>query len=168
MIAILEKNKNVSLKQKQAVLHETHAGLLSMYDDAGKEILLKPYLCFPWTSPMKFVSLRDEEGHERLLVRSLEDLDDSSRNCLEKALLAVGFVFEITNIQAIVQDFELRNWKVETRQGIRFFQTKLNTWPRALEKGGFLIRTIEDDLFYIPDPYKLDHKSQKLLWAFVD
>ena len=103
-----------------------------------------------------------------MFIEDLKRLDPASRELLENALAEVGFILEITQIHSIREDFELRNWKVETLQGPRTFQTKLDNWPRPLPKGGILIKDIAEDLLYIPDPSKLDAKSQKILWAFLD
>jgi hypothetical protein len=34
--------------------------------------------------------------------------------------------------------------------------------------GGFVIRDVAGDLYHVAEPAKLDAKSQKLVWAFVD
>jgi len=155
-------------KQNVALCRSAH-GLLSFREHAsGKEIPVKPHLCFPWTSSKQYISLRNDEGKEIMFIEDLKRLDPASRELLENALAEVGFILEITQIHSIREDFELRNWKVETLQGPRTFQTKLDNWPRPLPKGGILIKDIAEDLLYIPDPSKLDAKSQKILWAFLD
>ncbi len=63
---------------------------------------------------------------------------------------------------------EIRHWRVETRQGTRSFQTRLDAWPRLLPHGGLLIRDVAGDLYHLGEPGALDHHSRALLWAFVD
>jgi len=87
---------------------------------------------------------------------------------LEEAMVAAGFVFEITRVMAIEEEVEVRHWRVETRQGTRSFQTRLDAWPRLLPHGGLLIRDVAGDLYHLPEPAALDHQSRALLWAFVD
>ena len=41
-------------------------------------------------------------------------------------------------------------------------------WPRELAGGGILIRDVSGDLYRIGEPAKLDARSRKLLWAYVD
>ncbi len=127
-----------------------------------------PRRCFPWTEPARFISLRDEANVEVALVRDPADLDDGSRRALEDALAAAGFVLEVTRVVSVQEEIEIRHWRVETRQGARTFQTRLDDWPRVLPGGGVLIRDVAGDLYRIADPEALDRASRELLWAFVD
>jgi hypothetical protein len=57
---------------------------------------------------------------------------------------------------------------VETAQGPRTFQTALDGWPRELDAGGLVVEDVYGDLYRVSDPERLDAKSKRLLWAFVD
>ena len=94
-----------------------------------REVRVKVRRCFPWTEPGRFVSLRDRRHEEVALVRDPGELDARSRAALEDALAAAGFVLEVTRIHAVEEEVEIRNWRVETRQGPRSFQTKRDDWP---------------------------------------
>ena len=124
--------------------------------------------CFPWSEPAQYLSLRDSDEEEFALVRDPADLDDASRAALEDALALAGFVFEITRVLEIEEEVEIRRWRVETRQGPRSFQTRLDDWPRTLPHGGLLIRDVTGDLYHLGRPAVLDRQSRALLWAFVD
>jgi uncharacterized protein DUF1854 len=124
--------------------------------------------CFPWSEPGRWLSLRDDDEEEFGLVRELGDLDPASRGVLEEALALAGFVFEITRVLEIEEEVEIRRWRVETRQGPRSFQTRLDDWPRALPQGGLLIRDVAGDLYHLARPAALDRESRALLWAFLD
>jgi len=124
--------------------------------------------CFPWSEPTHFLSLRDDEDREFALVRDPAELEPSSRRVLEEAMVAAGFVFEIIRVTVIEEEVEIRHWRVETRQGARSFQTRLDAWPRLLPHGGLLIRDVAGDLYHVADPGALDKQSRALLWAFVD
>ncbi|PYO12534.1 MAG: hypothetical protein DMD31_16110 [Gemmatimonadetes bacterium] len=124
--------------------------------------------CFPWSEPGRFVSLRDEDDNELALVSDPAELDRASRRVLEEAMAAAGFVFEVTRVMAIEEEVEIRHWRVETRQGTRSFQTRLDAWPRLLPQGGLLVRDVAGDLYHVSDPGALDQHSRALLWAFVD
>src|SRR5438034_8308813 len=102
--------------------------------------------CFPWSEPGRYLSLRDGDEEEFALVRDPADLDDASREALEGALALAGFVFEITRVLEIEEEVEIRRWRVETSQGPRSFQTRLDDWPRTLPHGGLLIRDVTGDL----------------------
>jgi hypothetical protein len=124
--------------------------------------------CFPWTEPARHLSLRDADEEEFVFVRDPADLDARSRAALEMALAVAGFVFEVTQVLEIEEEVEIRRWRVETRQGPRTFQTRLDDWPRSLPHGGLLIRDLAGDLYHLAAPGKLDRESRDLLWAFVD
>jgi len=124
--------------------------------------------CFPWTEPLRHLSLRDADEAEFAFVRDPADLDARSRAALEAALAVAGFVFEVTRVLEIEEEVEIRRWRVETKQGPRTFQTRLDDWPRTLPHGGLLIRDLAGDLYHLAVPSALDRESRDLLWAFVD
>ena len=124
--------------------------------------------CFPWSEPHRHLSLRDEDDEEVALVEDPASLAPESRLALEQAVAEAGFVLEVTRVLSIEEEVEIRQWKVETRQGARFFQTHLDDWPRALPMGGLLIRDVAGDLYLLADPRTMDPRSRELLWAFVD
>jgi hypothetical protein len=124
--------------------------------------------CFPWSEPHRHLSLRDDRDREIALVGDPAALDADSRRAMELALAEAGFVLDVTRVVSVEEEVEIRQWMVETRQGPRTFQTHLDDWPRALPKGGLLIRDVAGDLYRLPDPATLDRKSRELLWAFVD
>jgi len=136
--------------------------------DAPLEVGVRIIRPFPWSAPDRYVSLRDADDNEVALIENPDTLDDPSRRVLYSALAEVSFVMEIESVQKIDTEFEIRNWKVTTRQGARTFQTKRDDWPMPLEGDGLLIRDIEGDLFRVPNREEMDAKSQRELWAFVD
>ena len=124
--------------------------------------------CFPWSRPTEYVSLRTTDGDELAFVRQPDRLDDASRAALEVALAEAGFVMRIEHIDSVVEEIEIRVWRVRTSQGPRTFQTARDQWPRELPGGGFLIRDVAGDLYFAPEPETLDADSRRYLWAFVD
>ncbi len=123
---------------------------------------------FPWSEPGRFISLRDSADREFALVAEPQTLDADSRAALASALEAMGFVFVVTAVSAIEEEVEIRSWRVQTVQGARAFQTRLDEWPRPLPGGGLLIRDVAGDLYRITDLGALDGRSRELLWAYVD
>lgn len=133
-----------------------------------EERVVRVRRCFPWSEPGRWLSLRDEDEEEVALVQDPGELDAASRVALEEALALAGFVFDVTRVLAIEEEVEIRHWRVETRQGTRSFQTRLEDWPRTLPEGGLLVRDVAGDLYHFARPEALDRKSRALLWAFVD
>jgi hypothetical protein len=124
--------------------------------------------CFPWTFPERYISLQTEKNEELAFISNPEELDAASRAALAQALSEVGFVFVITRVYSVEEDFELRCFKVETPQGPRAFQTALDAWPRETPDGGVLIEDVAGDVFRIEDAGSLDALSRELVWELVD
>lgn len=140
-----------------------------LWASRGAELVaVRVHRAFPWSEPGRFISLRDAGDREFVLVADPAALDRTSRQALEAALAAAGFVFDVTAVSAIEEEVEIRTWRVTTRQGPRAFQTRLDEWPRTLPGGGLLIRDVAGDLYRIEDFAALDGRSRELLWAYVD
>jgi hypothetical protein len=123
----------------------------------GEAVPVRLVRCFPWTAPGQHLSLRDDDDREVAFVADLAE-----------ALHTAGFVLEVTAIEALEEDFEVRRWTVRTRQGRRQFQTALDAWPREDSDGGLLVEDVAGDLFRVPPAAQLDPRSRKLAWAFFD
>ena len=134
----------------------------------GEAVAVRLRACFPWSEPNRHLSLRDEDDEEVALVEDPASLAPESRHALEQAVAEAGFVLEVTRVLSIEEEVEIRQWKVETRQGPRSFQTHLDDWPRTLPMGGLLIRDVGGDLYLLAAPGEMDRRSKELLWAFVD
>ena len=156
-----KKNKNPKLWWSEA------EELVLRYKGVEQPVTLK--LCFPWTDPRRYVSLRDKKDREVLFFSEMESLDQESRDALEKAIHEAGFVLEITKLYSVTEDYELRIWKVQLANGSeRCFANRLEDWPFTAPDGAFLIRDISGDLYRIEDPNRLDKHSQKQFWTFQD
>jgi hypothetical protein len=134
----------------------------------GRRTAVGVHRCFPWSEPGQFLSLRDEDDREVALIVNLDDLEAGSRSALRQALLEAGFVLTVTRITDVDEEVEIRTWAVETEQGPRSFQTRLDDWPWKVPGGGIVIRDVAGDLYHIPEPDTMDQRSRKWLWAFVD
>ena len=146
--------------------HRTDGQLWAIQGDLERAVRVRR--AFPWSEPDRFLSLRDQEDTEVAIVTDPAQLDPQSRRALEQELVQAGFVFTVTAVSQIDEEVEIRTWRVETRQGPRSFQTRLDDWPRSLPDGGLLIRDVAGDLYYLGDPARLDRHSRELLWSFVD
>lgn len=133
----------------------------------ASEKAVRVHRCFPWSEPGQFLSLRDEDDQEMVMITSLDALEPASRHALEGALLEAGFVLRVTEITDVDEEVEIRTWKVQTEQGPRSFQTRLDDWPSEVPGGGIVIRDVAGDLYHIANPDALDEKSRRWLWAFV-
>ena len=143
------------------------AGQFLWLDRNGQSVRVKPVRCFPWSAPDELISLRDDDDAEQLLVQTLRELDAASAEALGQAMQGVAFVLDVSVVESIEEDYEVRIWRTQTRQGKRTFQTRLDEWPWASPDGGHLVRDLSGDLFRLPPVETLDAKSRGLLWAYV-
>ena len=134
----------------------------------GASRAVRAVTCFPWSAPGTFVSLRDEDGAEVALVPALDALEPGSRAVLARALREIAFAFEITQVERVRKEFEIRQWDVACVHGPRTFQTHVDDWPRVLPPNGLLITDVAGDVYVIPDWTALDKASRKQLAVFVD
>jgi hypothetical protein len=151
----------------ELILRSAGGGRLIAIVD-GESVPVRLRQCFPWSEPHRHLTLRDDDDQEVALIEDPATLPSESRRALEQALAEAGFVLEVTRVLSIEEEVEIRQWKVETKHGPRSFQTHLDDWPRALPKGGLLIRDVAGDLYLLASPREMDRRSRELLWAFVD
>jgi hypothetical protein len=133
----------------------------------GAERPVRAVRCFPWLEPDRYVSVRDLEDGEVAFIRDLADLPPEPRAAVERALGESGFVMDIERILSIEEEFEIRNWRVVTRQGPRTLQTRRDEWPRVTPGGVVLVQDVAGDLYRVAEPEKLDETSRRHLHAFV-
>ncbi len=123
--------------------------------------------CFPWTHPLEYLSLRDVEDSEVYLVENLTQLDAESRKNLASYLDKSDYIHEIVKVVDVIEDVELRNYKIATKGGERSIQTRLDDWPSLQDDGGVIIQDLNGDLFRIPTPETLDENSRELLSTYI-
>lgn len=158
----------VDIRRDQGLRLERRADGQLWAEIEGRREAVRVHRCFPWSEPGCYLSLRDTANEEFAFVASLDELDEGSRAALEQALVEAGFVLEVTRIADVDEEVEIRSWSVETRQGARSFQTRLDDWPTEVPGGGIVIRDVAGDLYHVRDPEAMDEGSRRWLWAFVD
>jgi hypothetical protein len=154
------------LKKRDLNLFRKENGLLYVLMEK-REIEVHVKRCFPWSHPHEFLSLRDSDDNEVSLIEKLFEMDEETQRIIKEVLESMDFVLEIEKVFKIEEDVELRNYHVLTRQGERFFQTKLEDWPEVYDDGSILIRDLSGDHFRIASIKVLDPKSQKILSTYV-
>ena len=124
--------------------------------------------CFPWSSPGAFVSLRNEDDKEVVLIPDLDEVDSESRAVLQRALREAAFAFDITRVASVRKEFEIRHWEVTCHEGHRSFQTKVDDYPQVLAPRGLLITDVGGDVYVIHDWDGLDKSSRNQVALFID
>ncbi|MCB0366895.1 MAG: DUF1854 domain-containing protein [Bdellovibrionaceae bacterium] len=170
----LQLNRVKTMKQENEV-DENHRQLLVMGDEGqlslwkeGQYIAVEIRRCFPWSQPTQCLSIRNGDDEEMMFIKDVKNLEKKSQDAVLQAMRESGFFFKITRIIEAREEFELRHWLVETEQGQRRFQTRLEDWPRELPGGDLLIRDVYGDIYHVGGLRSLDQRSRELLWAFIE
>ncbi|NUO79304.1 DUF1854 domain-containing protein [candidate division KSB1 bacterium] len=137
-------------------------------DNSTQETPIQVAACFPWSHPQQFVSLRDDKGHELLLLESLQELTGGPRQLLEEELALRNFLPRVLEIQNISDQMEFFHWEVQTTAGPRSFLTRRHERPRQLSDGQMLIKDICNDIYVVSRSEEMDPKSLRLLWVYLD
>jgi hypothetical protein len=120
--------------------------------------------CFPLSLPDEYVSVRDNEGEEIMLLRQLDDLPPESRKLADADLQDHYYMPVITRIREIADEHGIFRWDVETDQGevtMRVRGRSENIERRA--NGHFIVTDVEGRRYEIPSAHELDPTSRQEL-----
>lgn len=129
-----------------------------------KMTMLEPHRLFPVSGLTKYISLLDNEGEEKFIIRDAETIMPESRTALMSALEEYYLVPKITRLIERTEKFKIWMWTVETDKGIYTFEIR-NSYQaiKTLYDGRILIKDANDNRYEIPDLSKLDKRSIKLI-----
>jgi len=127
---------------------------------------LQPRRLFPVSGLTRYITLLDEEGVEKAVIRNVDDLMDESREIIINCLQEYYLVPKIIRLLQSSEKYGILKWKVETDRGIKEFDIKNRHHDiKTFYDGRVLVRDSDDNRYEIPDYNKLDKKSLKLLIA---
>lgn len=119
---------------------------------------------FPLSEPAHYLSVCSAEEKEIGLIRSLSELDKSSRMLVEKELERRYFVPRIERVISTRMQFGFVHWEVETDRGrCRFSTRHLRDNVVRPSPGRYILSDVDNNRFDIPDIAELDPRSQSLL-----
>jgi len=140
-------------------------------DEQGRLVLRRPgqddavdvrlRRAFPWSEPGHFISVRDAEGKELLLIDSLEPLDPGRRKTIEAALADGSFVPRITAVYDVDVSFGYQLWKVRTDRGPAEFRVQEREDIRFLPDGRFRIKDADGTVYEMVRLDELDAESRR-------
>jgi hypothetical protein len=122
---------------------------------------------FPWSAPDRYVSVRDAEGKELLLIDSLEPLDDGRRSVIERALGDGSFVPRITSVQDVDVRFGYQQWKVMTDRGPAEFRVQEREDIRFMPDGRFRIKDADGTVYELIRLEDLDEASRRAVEPLI-
>lgn len=140
---------------------------LSIYRGETYENLEPRYL-FPLSGNNRYVTLLDGNLREVAIIRDLARLDPDSRAAVENCLTEFYVIPKITGVIDVSDKFGVHTWTCRTDHGIRKFRIKdRHTSIKLLYDGRVLVRDVNDNRYEIENLYKLDKRSQHMLYTEV-
>lgn len=130
---------------------------------------LEPRRLFPLTDTDHYVSLLDKKEKEIAMVKELSELDDASREALEKCFAEYYMIPHITQVLSVEDKFGSLTFRVMTDRGEIGFRIRNRHSDIKMLYGTsrVLIRDSNDNRYEIPCFDELDHHSKRLLFSYV-
>jgi CO/xanthine dehydrogenase FAD-binding subunit len=122
---------------------------------------------FPWTSPDRYVSVRDAEGKELLLIDDLSSLEPDQRVTIERSLADGSFIPKIIRVREVDVRFGYQQWRVETDRGAAEFRVQEREDIRFLPDGRFRIKDADGTVYEMVRLDQLDEKSRGAIEALI-
>lgn len=141
-----------------------HLVLIDEHGELYRDV--EPVRAFPLSDPRRSISLVDSDGREIVYIDSLDDLDTSMRELLEKELAQREFVPVIRRIVNTPPDTEPSTWQVETDRGITSFELESDD---AIHRRDFQVSIVDSRgiRYLIPDTRRLDAHSRRVLDRYL-
>ena len=118
------------------------------------------------SNPNAYVTLLDESGVEKAVIRALSDLDKESAAVVNASLDDYYLVPKILRIISKAEKYGTLRWTVETDRGICSFDIRNRFHDIHVMRSGFVrVRDANDNRYIIEDANKLDKRSYALLIA---
>ena len=121
---------------------------------------------FPWSAPDEYFSIRDADGKELAMLRSLHELDPDSREIAEAELAHKVFNPKIIRVLSHKREFGLTTMEAETDRGSVTVQFNSREDVRILSPTRGLIRDINGNTLEIPNLHEMDAVSQRFLQRY--
>ena len=119
--------------------------------------------CFPWSFPHAYISMRGGDGKEIAFLKSLDELDPSSRAVVERELRDHVFNPRIRRVLNVKHEFGVTTIEAETDRGNVSFQVRSRDDVRLLSPTRALFRDADGNAYEVPDINALDRAGRKAL-----
>lgn len=149
------------------VITKNENNLVDMKTESG-EIFekLEPRRLFPVSHVNTYITLLDENGVEKAVIRNMTDLNKESLEVIEYSLNDYYLVPHIERILSISEKNGKIHWIVDTERGIKEFDVRnRNHDIRVYSDGRVRVRDSDDNRYIINDYKTLDKHSRAQLIA---
>ena len=132
--------------------------------DGRKFENLEPRRLFPLSGMEKYITLLDEEGIEKAIIRDMRTLPDNERATIESCLEEYYLIPRVTKINSIEEKYGVVTMDTETDRGHAIIEIRNILHGMKLLYGSrVLLRDGNDNRYEIPNIYEMDKRSQKLI-----
>jgi hypothetical protein len=159
--------RNIVTESDRIIKYENNLVTLLLANGESIEAL-EPRRLFPVSDFDRYITLLDDSGVERGLIRNLSDIDEGSREVIEKSLNDYYLVPEIIKIISVSEKSGTIRWVVETERGEKQFDVRnRNHDIRVSAQGKVRVRDSDDNRYEIQDYHLLDAKSRAKLVPYL-
>lgn len=117
--------------------------------------------CFPWSMPDGYICIRDGDGKELALLKTLEQLPSEMRRIVETELCDKVFNPQIRRVTECKHEFGVTSITAETDRGAVTFQTRGRDDVRILSTTRALFRDVDGNTYELADLSELDRTSRR-------
>ena len=125
------------------------------------EVDVRVARCFPWSLPASYVSIRNKEGKEIALLKTLDELDPDSRKLVEDELREKIFNPKILRVTEFKREFGVTSIRCDTDRGEVAFQIRSHEDVRVLTPTRALLRDVDGNTYELADLSALDPASRR-------
>jgi hypothetical protein len=122
---------------------------------------------FPWSKPGRYISVRNSEGKELMLIDDINALGPLERGVIENSLRASVLIPKITRIDHVDVRFGFQQWAVQTDRGPIEFRVQEREDIRFMNDGRFSIKDADGNVYELAALDKLDDHSRKAVEALI-
>ncbi|MGB7159091.1 MAG: DUF1854 domain-containing protein [Tepidisphaeraceae bacterium] len=122
---------------------------------------------FPWSRPGRYISVRNSEGKELMLIDDINALGPLERGVIENSLRASVLIPKITRIDHVDVRFGFQQWAVQTDRGPIEFRVQEREDIRFMNDGRFSIKDADGNVYELAPLDKLDDHSRKAVEALI-
>lgn len=135
----------------------------------GEKLLdLEPRRLFPLSGLTKYITLLDDKGIEKAIIRNVETLIPESREILEDCLKEYYMIPKIKEITDCINKFGILKWITDTDRGVCEFTIRnIHSDIKVLYGNRIIIRDSNDNRYEIPNADLMNRKSKTILNSFI-
>ena len=129
---------------------------------------LEPRRLFPLSGLTKYITLLDDKGVEKAIVRNIDTLIPDSKAILEDCLKEYYMIPKIYEITDCITKLGILKWIADTDRGICEFSIQnIHSDIKVLYGNRIIIKDSNDNRYEIPNADNLNKKSKSILNSFI-